>query len=62
MIIEMTPSYYVFFQLTPDSGWHRYPCKLDQEGKDNFVQKMTEKDIPTRVEEVKNEMLMFMEK
>lgn len=28
--------------------------------KDNFVQKMTEKDIPTRVEEVKNEMVLFV--
>ena len=60
MIIETAPSFYVFFQVTPDSGWYRYPCKLDQDGMANFVQKMKEKEIPTRVEEVKNEMVMFV--
>lgn len=60
MIINLESSYYVFFKLAPEDTWHRYPCKLDKEGKDNFIQKMTEKSIPTRVEEVKNEIALIV--
>ena len=60
MIIELESSYYVSFKLTPEDTWHRYPCKLSKEGKDDFVQRMTEKSIPTQVEEVKNEIALLV--
>lgn len=58
MIINLESSYYVSFKLAPEDTWH--PCKLDKEGKDNFIQKMTEKNIPTMVEEVKNEIALIV--